>query len=255
MILRRLVAHMKQQHWTGVFIELVIVVLGVFIGIQVSNWNEARVDRGRERHALHLLFIEAQNNVAYSELANFIAQQWQQNREAALARLQGRMPEKGDATRGLVAMAVYRDTTPMHSVYDQLRASGDMPLIQSEEVRKDLALFEARMIFHDRSRREFINEAPDILRLASAYTTVTYDPSQPAGYSLVVDWKAAGKDKVLVNAVNRVMGGQIVFDKRRRALADAARTLCDALGKALHQSCAPADWVEAYRQGEPFIYK
>ncbi|HKI74001.1 MAG TPA: hypothetical protein VJ998_05135, partial [Pseudomonadales bacterium] len=103
--------------------------------------------------------------------------------------------------------------------------------------------------------REFINEAPDILRLASAYTKVTYDPSQPAGFSLVVDWKAAGKDKALVNAVNRVMGGQIVFDKRRRALADAARTLCDALGKALHQPCAPEDWVEAHRQGKSLIYK
>jgi hypothetical protein len=47
MILRRLVAHLKDQHWTGVFIELVIVVLGVFIGMQVSNWNEARVEQAR----------------------------------------------------------------------------------------------------------------------------------------------------------------------------------------------------------------
>ena len=52
MILRRLGEHLKQQHWTGVFIELVIVVLGVFIGMQVSNWNAARVER--ERTALVL---------------------------------------------------------------------------------------------------------------------------------------------------------------------------------------------------------
>jgi hypothetical protein len=42
MILRRVINHMKNQHWTGVFIELVIVIVGVFIGLQVSNWNEAR---------------------------------------------------------------------------------------------------------------------------------------------------------------------------------------------------------------------
>ena len=47
MILRRLVAHLKDQHWTGVFIELAIVVLGVFLGMQVSNWNEARIERER----------------------------------------------------------------------------------------------------------------------------------------------------------------------------------------------------------------
>ena len=48
MILRRLVQNLKQQHWTGVLIELVIVVLGVFIGMQVSNWNQARGDRAAE---------------------------------------------------------------------------------------------------------------------------------------------------------------------------------------------------------------
>jgi hypothetical protein len=47
MILSRAVEHLKQQHWTGVFIELVIVVLGVFIGLQANNWNEARLERQR----------------------------------------------------------------------------------------------------------------------------------------------------------------------------------------------------------------
>jgi len=43
MILRRLVDHMKHLHWTVIGIDLVIVVLGVFIGMQVSNWNQERV--------------------------------------------------------------------------------------------------------------------------------------------------------------------------------------------------------------------
>ena len=47
MILRRLVDSLKQQHWAGVFVELVIVVLGVFIGLQVDNWNQARQERQR----------------------------------------------------------------------------------------------------------------------------------------------------------------------------------------------------------------
>ena len=42
MILRRLTENLKQQHWTAIGIELVIVVPGVFIGMQVSNWNEDR---------------------------------------------------------------------------------------------------------------------------------------------------------------------------------------------------------------------
>ena len=34
----------KRSHWAGVFIELVIVVVGVFIGLQVNNWNQVRAD-------------------------------------------------------------------------------------------------------------------------------------------------------------------------------------------------------------------
>ena len=48
MILSRTIEHLKQQHWTGVFIELVIVILGVFIGLQVQDWNQARQDRALE---------------------------------------------------------------------------------------------------------------------------------------------------------------------------------------------------------------
>ena len=38
MILRRIAHHVKQQQWTAVLIELVIVILGVFLGFQVSDW-------------------------------------------------------------------------------------------------------------------------------------------------------------------------------------------------------------------------
>ena len=41
MILRRLAEHLKQQRWTGVFIELIIVGLGVVVGMQVSNRKPA----------------------------------------------------------------------------------------------------------------------------------------------------------------------------------------------------------------------
>ena len=45
MILRRITENIKSQNWFVVGIELVILVLGVFIGIQVSNWNEERKER------------------------------------------------------------------------------------------------------------------------------------------------------------------------------------------------------------------
>jgi hypothetical protein len=48
MILRRLMLHVKEQNWFAVGLDFLIVVVGVFIGIQVSNWNDVRRDRQAE---------------------------------------------------------------------------------------------------------------------------------------------------------------------------------------------------------------
>jgi hypothetical protein len=41
MLLRRITKHVTDQNWFAVFIDFLIVVVGVFIGIQVANWNDA----------------------------------------------------------------------------------------------------------------------------------------------------------------------------------------------------------------------
>ena len=52
MILRRVIAQFRKQEWTAIAIDFVIVVLGVFLGLQVSNWNAGRADRASERQYL-----------------------------------------------------------------------------------------------------------------------------------------------------------------------------------------------------------
>lgn len=63
MLLRRIVAYARARDWFSVTIELVIVVAGVFIGIQVANWNEERKFAAQERTYLSQLREEiARNN-------------------------------------------------------------------------------------------------------------------------------------------------------------------------------------------------
>jgi hypothetical protein len=58
MILRRVTEHVKSQNWFAVGIDFLIVVVGVSIGIQVANWNEARRDREAEAVYLDRLYRE-----------------------------------------------------------------------------------------------------------------------------------------------------------------------------------------------------
>ena len=58
MFLRRIVGHVRSLHWTMIFIDFVIVVVGVFIGIQVNNWNEARQQHQRAALLLDTLRVD-----------------------------------------------------------------------------------------------------------------------------------------------------------------------------------------------------
>ncbi len=64
MILRRFAESLTQQNWAAITIEFVLLVLGVFLGIQVANWNEARADRAAYEAALGRLDAEIDTNLA-----------------------------------------------------------------------------------------------------------------------------------------------------------------------------------------------
>ncbi|MEM9014354.1 MAG: DUF6090 family protein [Pseudomonadota bacterium] len=68
MILRRITEHVKAQNWTAVALDFVIVVVGVFIGIQLGNWNEARSLEAQEDVFLRELKEEIRHNVAQIEI-------------------------------------------------------------------------------------------------------------------------------------------------------------------------------------------
>ena len=64
MLLRRVTKHVKDQNWFAVGIDFCIVVIGVFIGIQVANWNEAQADRADTKRTLTLLLPFIENSEA-----------------------------------------------------------------------------------------------------------------------------------------------------------------------------------------------
>ncbi len=52
MLLRRITKHIKNENWFAVFIDFLIVVVGVFVGLQVQNWNADRLAKEEEQRVL-----------------------------------------------------------------------------------------------------------------------------------------------------------------------------------------------------------
>lgn len=142
-VLRRIATDLRQHHWTGVAIELLIVVLGVFIGLQAANWNEGRKDRALARQYLERLredlVLSAQ--AAQSNIDNM---QEQSSRAAwMLGRLRECRLDEG-AEHAKFASALYimgrlEPPTMVRGTIDELRSTGRIGIIGNVDLRKALS--------------------------------------------------------------------------------------------------------------------
>jgi hypothetical protein len=63
-ILRRLIENIRRQAWTAIVIEFVIVVIGIFVGMQVNNWNAERANRALEATHVRNLAKDIRSDIA-----------------------------------------------------------------------------------------------------------------------------------------------------------------------------------------------
>lgn len=127
MILRRLTRNVRDQNWTAIGIELVIVVLGVFLGIQVSNWNEARAERARERLLLGELRAELAESIDQLAIKRNAFDQVGRSGERAVAFLDAGAGCEDDCWGAVVDFfhaSQWQQIVVGRSTYDELRRNG-----------------------------------------------------------------------------------------------------------------------------------
>lgn len=59
MLLRSVTKHVRDQNWFAVGVDFIIVVVGVFIGLQVANWNDTRTNERTYQNAMMRLAEES----------------------------------------------------------------------------------------------------------------------------------------------------------------------------------------------------
>jgi hypothetical protein len=139
-IVRRTLLYLRQHDWAAVAIEVVVVVIGVFIGIQAANWNEAR---GEDRRAA--VFSQRLRDDLREEAWGYEMQVGYYSQVAANARraadgIAGRIPMSDEA----LLVAAYRATQYNSNIrrratYDELTSTGEIGLIREPALR-DLAM-------------------------------------------------------------------------------------------------------------------
>lgn len=136
MMLRRVIEHFKHQEWTAIGIDFVIVVVGVFIGIQVSNWNQERVtDKAAAVFAGRLRADLSEEDWGYELLISY-NREVLANAERAVDALDGTRPVSDEALLISAYRATqYKQRMRRRSTYDELISTGTIGLIRDRALR------------------------------------------------------------------------------------------------------------------------
>ena len=138
MLLKRISQYIRNHDWFAVLVELFIIIIGLMMAFQLDRWREANVDRERERVYIDHLIDDIGSDLPDIEYAIDL-----QSMRLVLINMLMDVAENPDAEveypvlfLGAIDQAAYTYTpTLTNHTFENLRATGDMQLIRSEEVK------------------------------------------------------------------------------------------------------------------------
>lgn len=222
-----------------------IVVLGVFLGLQVNNWNEARLERHNETFALERLLEEAENAVAYIEEVVELRDRENRAREEAIAFIvdpESARVDEADAAAALASFGYYPPMMPIRAAYDELIASGRWRLVRSRRVRDAAAVY-VSVLEDQADQLEYfrLSSGADIQDKMAAFLRAEFDPDpgNPDRRILSADWGALRADERARYELLDAHRNQLTFNGFRRGVLEHAQALCDAVAAELDRACRP----------------
>jgi hypothetical protein len=249
MILRRVIAHVRQQEWTAIAIDFVIVVVGVFVGLQVNNWNEARADRVREAAHVAGLAQDIRADIADIDEINRVSALRMAAMGYLLEKATGKPLPKGfDSARGRIeiepspayaagdpatvgiAMFILTTLDGNRLTYDTMINTGDVGVIRDGVLVRQIQTYYATV-----DKVLSFEDALEINRVKLV------DAQQQAGLSPVdatpADEMATifGRDPQLLAAAKNYW----LYTNRHLKLMKALRSDAERLAEALEHKATP----------------
>jgi len=188
MILRRISENIRSQNWFAVAVEFIIVVVGVFMGLQVQDWNERRKERIEE----HVLLLRL-----YEETSGLI--------EAQREELKG-LSKRADVLMGvnpvlysqepsriisdeecttISASHVYRRPPDELPVLDEMLSTGRFDVLQDKAIKRQLRSY---VLFRERGRAYYQEATNELFRLHSRFPNLIKVVRVPVGTGFVSRW-------------------------------------------------------------------
>jgi len=246
MILHRLVHSLRRRDWFTVVIEIVIVVVGVFIGIEVSNWNQDRQNRVLAQSYLERLTADLESEMITWQDALGYFGQTRQHSLAALTAFQQPVETLGESFLiDLYQASQERNLTIRRATFNELVSTGGIEYLPAHLSREALG------VHYDLAHRrlavaEDITNYRKVLRLhmdfrvQEAIVDACGDIYQesPFGYTglrLPESCQVDLPQELVAAEVARLHANEIV-EQHLRLQASSLRSRLSALGNALSRT-------------------
>lgn len=200
MILRSVIKHVQDQNWFAVAIDFLIVVVGVFIGIQVSNWNAGLADQARgERIKARLVaeFIEIESELtrhvndvtSWIEIANRLAE------DVLADNIERDALESSDRLFSIR----WRPTSGGSNTTAELISQGDMDALRSPDLVEALLRFDTLATRHTSNNlalRRLVSDDRNKLQMTSFLAAIPSE-TRPDDFSQRLSELASAPDLYL----------------------------------------------------------
>ncbi|XUU61247.1 hypothetical protein ACRAQ6_02955 [Erythrobacter sp. HA6-11] len=206
MILRRITQHVRDQNWTAIAIDFVIVVVGVFLGIQLGNWNAVRADARDQRAML----VQVHNDLAprlegwRRSNEEFGIQEDANSRFVIDALMAGELSEADTARfdEGLVSLVNWRgiDISLLARRMESTELLTDFQGKQGEDILVRLHLLWTRAEQFTEGHEARSHHARDVIFSRVFMQPGSYNPPQSVSLTPIYDFDALVQDEEFRNA-------------------------------------------------------
>ncbi len=240
---RRIAEHLKHLHWTTIAIDLVIVVVGVFIGMQASNWNQDRAANQQSTAFTARLKADLREEDWGYQLLIAYNHEVLANANQVVDALDGSVPLSDEALLVSAYRATqYKQRVRRRSTYDEMISTGTIGLIHDQSLRDTaMRLYNiptieniAREGMQSRYREAFRMSLPNgVQRALGTHCGDHY--IRPGDYAVihgVLDYpcRTGLSEQAIVESANALRSNRDLVPYLRLRIADIETRLADLTG-------------------------
>lgn len=232
MLLRRVAGHVRGQNWTAVGIDFMIVVVGVFIGIQVSNWNEERQENaGRQLYRAQLIGdLEQIEKRANRDVELYAGRVLATSRVLGVLRSSRGAPDDPEQfERDLLTVGRASAPIPRSPTVVELISSGRMGAMAAHELRVQIVRFDQFIQAAERAAEVITDVWMQNTRPLNSRLTlvdrISDDGRELLSSRLEYDLEAMRGDPVLVPSLSAVLRVHLMEVDWRAGIAQQAAEL------------------------------